>query len=59
MIETAIEEDHQKHMKEIMEEDDKLQREEPELMEPEVIDVDESKDSEEGKKRLVKRLGKK
>ena len=46
-------------MKEIREEDDKLQREEPELMEPEVIDVDESKDSEEGKKRLVKRLGKK
>ncbi|MDO4544609.1 MAG: hypothetical protein Q4C25_00485 [Bacillota bacterium] len=45
LIETAMEEERQQHLQEIEAEDKKLQEQEPQLMEPEHIDVDESADA--------------
>ena len=70
LIEAAMEEERQQHVAEIEAEDEKLLEKEPELMEPEVIDLDDD-DGETGtedkerakseqkpdKKRMVKRLG--
>lgn len=69
MIEAAMEEDREKFSDEIRQEDERLQQEEPELMEPEVIefdDADESADSDDRaddgsetkteRKSMVKRL---
>lgn len=72
LIEAAMEEERQQHVAEIEAEDEKLLEKEPELMEPEVIDLDDD-DGEAGsddndrakqeqkpdKKRMVKRLGEK
>lgn len=46
MIESAMEEDHRQHVEEIRKEDEKLQKDEPELMEPEVIEFGDSDDSD-------------
>lgn len=73
LIEKNMKEERAQFVKEIEQEDKKLQEEEPELMEPEHIDVSESEEAEEAsdesrensqgesgnRKTLVKRLGKK
>lgn len=72
MIEAAMEEDRKLHIEEIQKEDEKLQKDEPELMEPEIIDLEDAEEqeasedggsgeskSEHEKKRMVKRFGNK
>ena len=69
LIEHNMEEERSQFVKEIEQEDKKLQEEEPALMEPEHIDISESDDTlgslertdekDKEKKTLVKRFGKK
>lgn len=69
LIEEGMKAEQQQHIKAIKDEDRKLEEEEPELMDPEHIDIDEddSKDTKKNndadngikKKTIVKRLGKK
>lgn len=63
MIEAAMEEDRAQLVKEIELEDKKLQEEEPQMADPEHIEIDaeetESIENTEDRKPLVKRLGKK